>query len=64
MTHGFTNRRFKYCAPHLYSNLPKKKLLANYKKTKVLKNLKTHIFNKTFELKTETTRDWFAKLRK
>ena len=57
--HDFTNRSFKYCAPHLYNTLPKIiRQLDNIETSK--KTLKTYIFSETFGFETKTIRDYFA----
>ena len=57
--HGFTNRSFKYCAPHLYKTLPKSiRQLDNIETFK--KTLITYIFWETFGFETKTICDYFA----
>ena len=50
---GFTNRCFKYCAPHLYNTLPKN--VETFKK-----RLKTYILGETFDYKSKKNRGCFV----
>ena len=52
----FTNRSFKYCAPHSYNTLPKTIRQLDNIET-FMNQLKTYIFNETFDLVTKTIRD-------
>ena len=56
---GFTDRSFKYCAPHLYNTLAKTiRQIDNIETFE--KTLKTYIFRETFNFETKTSRDCFA----
>ena len=53
------NRSFNFCAPDLYNTLPKTiRPLDNIETFK--KQLKTYIFNESFDFETKTIRDCFA----
>ena len=56
---GFTNRCLKYCVPHLYNILPKTNhQLENIEGFK--KKLKTYISSETFDIESNTIRDYFV----
>ena len=56
---GFTNTRFKCCAPDLCNTLPKTIGHLDNNNT-FKKHLKTYIFRETFDLETKTIGDCFA----
>ena len=50
---GFTNRCFKYCAPHLYNSLPK--TIRHLQNIEIFKmKLKTYISSETFDIERNT----------
>ena len=56
---GFTNRIFKFCAPHLHNTFPKTICqLDNIETSK--KTLKTYIFSETFGFETKPIIDYFV----
>ena len=56
----FTNRCFKYYAPHLYSTLAI--TLCQFENIETYKKiLKTYIFSETFDFESKTIRDCFVK---